>query len=178
MADKKKIIVVSTDFGTERDEIKVPVEELRKLGHDVTVATPSGEGVQTFVGDKDRGEVFPTDMKLAEAQGPFDVVVLPGGTLNADAARMDAEVQKIVKEQVQAGRTVAAICHAPWILVETDVARGKTLTAYDSVRTDLRNAGATVVDQSVKVCPANGWTLISSRTPDDLADFVKAIDEA
>lgn len=178
MSEKKKIIVVSTDFGTEQPEITVPVEKLKQLGHDVTVATPSGKDVQTMVGDKDKGEVFPTDIKLSDAQGEYDVVVLPGGTLNADAARMDEEIQQVVKDQVAAGRTIAAVCHAPWILVESGVAEGKTMTGYESVRTDLRNAGATVVDESAKVCTAKGWTLITSRTPDDLDDFVKAIDEA
>ncbi|WP_420174385.1 type 1 glutamine amidotransferase domain-containing protein [Luteococcus sp. OSA5] len=174
----KKIIIVSTDFGVEQPEIVVPATKLKELGHEVVVATPSGEDVQTFVGDKDRGEVFPVDAKLSQASGPFDVVVLPGGTLNSDAARMDPEIQSIVKSQAEAGRTVAAICHAPWVLVETGLAEGKTLTGYDSVRTDLKNAGATVVDEQAKVCTANGWTLITSRNPDDLDAFVKAIDEA
>ena len=178
MSNQKKIIVVSTDFGTEQPEIVVPVTKLRELGHEVTVATPSGKDVQTMVDDKDKGEVFPTDMKLSEAQGPYDVVVLPGGTLNADAGRLEAEIQQIVTEQAEAGRTIAAICHAPWILAETGLAEGKTLTGYQSIRTDLKNAGATVVDEEVKVCQAKGWTLITSRTPDDLDAFVKAIDEA
>lgn len=178
MAENKKILVVSTDFGTEQDEIVVPVEKLRELGHDVTVATPSGEDVQTFVDDKEKGKVFPTDKKLSEVEGDFDVVVLPGGTLNADAGRIDSEIQKVVTAQAEAGRTIAAICHAPWILVETGLAKGKTLTGFESIRTDLANAGATVVDQEVKVCPANGWTAITSRTPDDLDAFVQAIDEA
>ena len=85
---------------------------------------------------------------------------------------------QIVTEQAEAGRTIAAICHAPWILAETGLAEGKTLTGYQSIRTDLKNAGATVVDEEVKVCQAKGWTLITSRTPDDLDAFVKAIDEA
>lgn len=174
----KKIIVVSTDFGVEQPEIEVPVARLKELGHDVTVATPSGEDVQTFVNDKDRGVVFPVDIKLADAADEYDVVVLPGGTLNSDAARMDEQIQRIVKAQADAGRTVAAVCHAPWVLVQTGLAQGKTLTGYESVREDLANAGATVVDEAVKVCPANGWTLITSRTPDDLDDFVAAIDQA
>lgn len=174
----KKIIIVSTDFGVEQPEIEVPVTRLKELGHDVTVATPSGEDVQTFVGDKDRGVVFPVDIKLADATDEYDVVVLPGGTLNSDAARMDEQIQRIVKAQADAGRTVAAVCHAPWVLVQTGLAQGKTLTGYESVREDLANAGATVVDEAVKVCPANGWTLITSRTPDDLDDFVAAIDQA
>lgn len=178
MTNQKKILIVSTDFGVEQPEIVVPATKLKELGHEVVVATPSGEDVQTFVNDKDRGEVFPVDTKLADAQGDFDVVLLPGGTLNSDAARIDSEIQQVVKAQAEAGRTVAAVCHAPWVLVETGLAKGKTMTGYESIRTDLANAGATVVDQEVKVCPANGWTLITSRTPDDLDAFVKAVDEA
>lgn len=174
----KKILILSTDFGVEQPEIEVPATKLKELGHDVTVATPSGDDVQTFVNDKDRGIVFPVDAKLADAKGEYDVVVLPGGTLNSDAARIDSEIQQVVKAQADAGRTIAAVCHAPWVLVETGLVEGKTLTGYESIRTDLKNAGGTVVDQEVKVCPANGWTLITSRTPDDLDAFVTAIDEA
>ncbi|WP_040160668.1 DJ-1/PfpI family protein [Nigerium massiliense] len=173
---EKKILIVSTDFGTERDELTVPLRKLKDLGHQVSVATPSGEDVQTFVGDRDRDEVVPTDLKLADASGPYDVIVLPGGTLNADAGRMDEGIRAIVKEQAGAGRPVAAICHAPWVLVDTELASGKNLTSYTSVRPDLQNAGATWHDQSVVTCDANGWTLITSRNPDDLDDFVGAID--
>lgn len=174
----KKIIVVSTEFGTEQDELKVPVEELKKLGHDVTVATPSGKDVQTMKADKDLGDVVKADIKLSKAEGPFDVVVLPGGTLNADAGRMDADIQKLVKEQAGAGRTIAAICHAPWILVETGLAKGKKLTSYESIATDVKNAGGNWVDESAVTCGAQGWTLVTSRNPDDLKDFVAAIDDS
>ncbi|MBV7292596.1 DJ-1/PfpI family protein [Corynebacterium sp. TAE3-ERU16] len=176
MTDKKKIIIVSTDFGTEQAEIVQPADKLRALGHDVTVATPTGEDVRTLEGDREPASVIPTDVRLSEAVGPFDVVVLPGGTLNSDAARMDEDVRDLVRRQADEGRAVAAICHAPWVLIESGVAAGKTMTGYDSVRTDLRNAGATVVDESVKVCTANGWTLITSRTPRDLDNFIDAID--
>ena len=177
MADKKKIIIVSTDFGTEQAEIAQPVEQLRALGHDVVVATPSGEDVQTLEGDRNRASVIPSDVRLSDAPGPFDVIVLPGGTLNSDAARMDGDIQKLVRKQAREGRAIAAICHAPWILIESGVVAGKTLTGYDSVRTDLSNAGATVVDETVRVCTAKGWTLITSRNPGDLDDFVRTIDE-
>lgn len=171
------ILILSTDFGTERDEIAVPLEQLRARGHDVTVATPSGEDVQTFLGDRDRDAVVPTDARIADLDGVYDIVVLPGGTLNADAARMDRDIRMRVKRQVGEGRTVAAICHAPWILVEADVARGKNLTSVANVRTDLENAGALWHDEEVVRCEVNGWTLITSRTPEDLEAFVGAIDE-
>jgi protease I len=102
--------------------------------------------------------------------------VIPGGTVNADTLRQDADAQRIVNEFVKAGKTVAAICHGPWLLIDAGVVEGKTLTSYPSVRTDLMNADAADwVDTEVKQCPANGWTLITSRNPDDLPAFNKAI---
>lgn len=174
----KKIVIVSTDFGTERDEITVPLRELRERGHDVTVATPSGEDVQTFLHDRDRDEVVPTDSKVAELDADdIEVLVLPGGTLNADAARVDTDIARLVTGHAKSGRTIAAICHAPWILVEAGLAKGKTMTSVGNVRTDVINAGATWKDDAVVECGEGGWTLLTSRTPDDIDAFVDAIDK-
>lgn len=174
----KNILILSTEFGTERAELETPLTELKAKGHTVTLATPDGGAVTTVEGDKDHSKVIPADTKVGDVTGDFDVVVLPGGTVNADTARMDESITALVKKQADAGRTVAAICHAPWILINAGVAKGKTLTSYASVQTDLENAGATWKDEQVFVCPANGWTLITSRNPGDLDAFVKAIDEA
>lgn len=175
----KNIVILSTDFGTERDEITVPLRKLREAGHEVRVATPSGEDVQTFLHDKDRDVVVPTDMKVADAAGEeFDVVVLPGGTLNADAARVDAGIRGIVTGQAEAGRTVAAICHAPWVLVEAGLAKDKNMTSVGTIRTDVVNAGATWYDEPVVTCDTGGWTLITSRTPADIDAFCEAIEKA
>ncbi|MFO6198818.1 DJ-1/PfpI/YhbO family deglycase/protease, partial [Pseudomonas aeruginosa] len=106
------------------------------------------------------------------------VLLVPGGTVNADTLRQDSEARRLVREFSDAGKTVAAICHGPWLLIDAGVARGKTLTSYSSVRIDLTNAGANWVDTRVKVCPANGWTLITSRNPGDLQAFNEAIGEA
>ena len=174
----KKIVILSTDFGTERDEITVPLRKLRESGNDVTVATPTGEDVQTFLHDRDRDEVVPTDAKVSDLAGDFDVVVLPGGTLNADAARVDEGIRKVVTQQAEAGRTIAAICHAPWVLVDAGLAKNKNLTSVGNVRSDLVNAGATWHDEAVVECGTGGWTLITSRTPDDIDAFVEAIEKA
>lgn len=174
----KKILILSTDFGTERDEITVPLRKLRESGNDVTVATPSGEDVQTFLGDRDRDVVVPTDAKLADVSGDFDVVVLPGGTLNADAARVDEGIRKVVGDQAAAGRTIAAICHAPWILIDAGLAKNKNLTSVGNVRPDLVNAGATWHDEPVVECETGGWKLVTSRTPADINAFVEAIEKA
>lgn len=172
----KKILILSTEFGTERDELVVPLERLRQLGHDVTLATPSGGAVQTMKHDKELSDTVPADKKVADATDAYDVIVLPGGALNADHGRTDEGIRRLVKAQAGAGRSIAAICHAGWILVEDGLTKGKELTSYPSIRTDLENAGATWYDKSVVTSDANGWTLVTSRNPRDLDDFVKAID--
>jgi protease I len=109
----------------------------------------------------------------------FNTLVIPGGTVNADTLRQDAAALRLIKEFADAGKTIAAICHGPWALIDAGVIKGKTLTSYKSVRIDLENAGAAGwVDEPVKQCQANGWTLITSRTPDDLPAFNDAIAKA
>lgn len=175
----KKILVISTDFGTERDELVVPVDKLKGLGHDVTVATPNGEPVQTVLSDKDWDLEFPVDGKLSGyTSTDFDVIVLPGGTVNSDNARLDTEILDQLKKQAGAGRTIAAICHAPWALIDAGLAPNKNLTSYTSVRIDLENAGATWHDVPVQICNTDEWTLITSRNPGDLDPFIEAIDQA
>jgi protease I len=103
--------------------------------------------------------------------GEYGALVLPGGVANPDALRMNPEAVAFVRSFFEAGRPVAAICHAPWTLVEADVVRGRTLTSWPSLRTDLTNAGGVWVDEPVRVCRNGPNTLITSRRPDDLADF-------
>ncbi|QGF24709.1 type 1 glutamine amidotransferase domain-containing protein [Raineyella fluvialis] len=172
----KKILILSTEYGTERDELIVPLERLKELGHQVTLATPNGGAVQTLKSDKHPTDRVPADTKVADVTDDYDVIVLPGGALNADKGRMDADICRLVKAQADAGRPIAAICHAPWVLVETGLARGKDLTSYVSIRTDTVNAGATWHDEPVVTSDANGWTLVTSRNPHDLDAFVRAID--
>lgn len=173
----KKILILSTEYGTERDELVVPLEKLKELGHEVTLATPSGNPVQTLKHDKDPADKVAADVKVGDVTGTYDVVVLPGGALNADHGRMDPGILQLVKAQAEEGRPIAAICHAPWILAETGLTKGKTLTSYKSIRTDLENAGATWQDHALVTDASNGWTLVTSRNPGDLDVFVKAIDE-
>lgn len=163
--------------GVEEAELAKPWEAVTQAGAKAVLLSPEDSSVPSLVGDWDRGREFPVDGPIAGADpAAYDALVLPGGTLNADAARLDEGIRSIVADQAEAGRAVAAICHAPWILVDAGVAEGKTLTGYDSVRIDLANAGASVVDEEVKVCTAGGWTLITSRTPADLDAFISAID--
>ena len=173
--DGKKVLVISTNYGVEQDEIVVPTEQLRERGATVTVAAQDSDTIQTLVGDKDPGKTVEPDTTIAgvNAQG-FDALVVPGGTINADTLRQDASAVSLVTAFVEAGKPVAAICHGPWALVEAGVLQGKTITSFASLQTDIRNAGAEWVDQEVQV----DGGFITSRTPKDLPAFVDAIESA
>jgi protease I len=106
------------------------------------------------------------------------MLIIPGGTLNADHLRMNEDAVSTVRSFASAGRPVAAICHGPWALVEADAVGGKTLTSYPSLRTDIRNAGGAWLDEPVMRDDAGGWTLITSRTPEDLDDFLREVESA
>ena len=172
-------LIITTNYGVEQDELKKPLEALREAGVPVTLAATEAGPIQSLVGDKDKGETFTPDVALSDAEmGDHAVLVIPGGTINADTLRTDEAAVSLVQQFSKAGRTVAAICHGPWLLAEADVAGGKTSTSYPSLATDLRNAGATWVDEELQRCEANGWTLLTSRTPDDLGAFSPAVVEA
>ncbi|MCP2287229.1 type 1 glutamine amidotransferase domain-containing protein [Nocardia amikacinitolerans] len=174
--DGVRVLVVTSNTGVEHDELLVPRDELRERGARVTHAAPKSEAVQTFRHDVDKDEVVSPDAALdAVDTDDFDVLVVPGGTVNADKLRADDRAVALAKEFAGAGKPVAAICHGPWLLVEADLLRGKTLTSYHSLRTDVDNAGGAWVDEPVVRSPENGWTLITSRAPGDLSDFVGAI---
>ncbi len=116
------------------------------------------------------------DLAVAEADaGDYAALVLPGGVANGDALRLDEDARRFVKAFLDAGKPVATICHAPWILADIDAVRGRTMTSWPTLQTDLRNAGATWVDQELKECTAQGFTLLTSRTPDDLEAFTSAV---
>lgn len=176
----KNILIITSNTGIERDELLKPLEALRGFGATVTHGSSEGGTTQTFVGDTEKDRTVESDAKLSELSGAdFDALVIPGGTVNADTLRQDAAALKLINEFVKAGKTVAAICHGPWALIDAGVIEGKTLTSYKSVRTDLVNAGAADwVDAEAKTCTANGWTLITSRTPDDLPAFNDTIAKA
>ncbi|MBT1595806.1 type 1 glutamine amidotransferase domain-containing protein [Curtobacterium flaccumfaciens] len=173
--DGKKILVITTNYGVEQDEIVVPTEQLRERGASVTVAAKETGTIQTLVGDKDPGQTFEPDTTLAGVDAnDFDALVIPGGTINADTLRQESRAATLVQAFAEASKPVAAICHGPWTLVEAGVLSGKTVTSFPSLQTDLRNAGAEWVDQEVQV----DGGFITSRTPDDLPAFVDAIESA
>ncbi|GEK21080.1 type 1 glutamine amidotransferase domain-containing protein [Cellulomonas xylanilytica] len=173
-----RVLVIVTSYGVEQDELVVPVEHLRERGATVVVASVSTDPVQTLVDDKDPGRVVQPDTTYEDAGSDFDLLLVPGGTINADALRLQSGAVDTVRTFASSGRPVAAICHGPWALVEAGVVEGRTVTSYPSLQTDLRNAGATWVDQSVSVDDSGPFTLVTSRTPDDLGDFLPAVEKA
>ena len=157
----------------EYEEVKNKLED---KGYKTTlITTNKDKKVQAMQQDVDKGDTFTADILASEANiADYDALVLPGGTVNADTIRGNEEAHKIIHAINDAGKTLAVICHAPWALINTGIAKGKTLTSYQSLQTDLENAGATFVDKTVQV----DGNLITSRNPDDIDNFVEAIDKS
>src|SRR4249919_1042269 len=164
----KTIAFVVAPEGVEQVELTEPWKAVEQAGGTPRLVSTDSGKVQGF-NHLDKADTFDVDVTIDQADvSQFDGLVLPGGVANPDALRLDAGAVAFVRGFFEADKPVAAICHAPWMLVEADVVRGRTLTSWPSLRTDLRNAGATWVDEEV-VTDANGAsTLITSRNPDDL----------
>ncbi|WP_327267698.1 type 1 glutamine amidotransferase [Streptomyces sp. NBC_01218] len=170
----RRVLAIVTNYGVEQDELVVPVGQLRESGAEVHVAAVSPDEIRTLVGDKDPGETVRPDLTLADVDPTsYDLLLIPGGTLNADTLRLQDEALEIVRSFTRGRRPIAAICHGPWVLVEAGVVESRTLTSYASLRTDIRNAGGTWVDEPVISDNAADWVLVTSRTPDDLGPFVR-----
>jgi protease I len=165
------IAILATD-GVERVELTEPRQALEAAGATTRLLSIHEGEILAREHDLDPAGTFAVDGLVAGASvDDYDALVLPGGTVNPDKLRMDPDAVRFVRDMVGAGKPVAAICHGPWTLVEADVVRGRTLTSWPSVRTDLRNAGANVVDQEAVV----DGNLVSSRSPDDLPAFCATI---
>ncbi len=175
----RRILVMTTNFGAESDELTKPIAALREAGATVTVAATEPGVVKTLAGDRDPGPEVPVDTTYDQVKASdFDALVLPGGTLNGDQLRADETVQQVTRAFAADAKPVAAICHAPWLLVDAGLAAGRDLTSVPTIRNDLVNAGANWTDQKVVVDEAGGYRLITSRTPDDLDAFNAAIIDA
>src|SRR3954469_19489783 len=169
---QSKILIMATN-GFEQSELQVPLERLRAAGATVEVAAPEAGEIRGWA-EKDGGDTVPVDKTLDDVRvEDYDALVLPGGVLNPDTLRTRPRAVEIVRGFIEASKTVAAICHGPWMLAEADVLEGRRITSYRSVRTDMTNAGAEWVDQAVVV--DNG--LVTSRSPADLDAFVPKIIE-
>ncbi len=167
----KRVAILAAD-GVERIEMEEPRSAITQAGGRCELLSLEEGEIQSRNHDLEPCPSFPVDVLVKDASvEDYDALVLPGGTVNPDKLRINADAVDFVRNFVQSGRPVGAICHGPWTLVEADVVNGRRLTSYPSIRTDLRNAGADVVDEEVVI--DNG--LVTSRSPDDLPAFCDAI---
>jgi protease I len=170
----KTIAFLVAAEGIERVELTEPWAAVVDAGGSAVLLSPEKGDVQTF-DHLDKAETLPVDKAVKDADlADYDALVLPGGVANPDALRLDGDAVGFIRDFVGTGKPVAAICHAPWTLVEAGVLQGRTLTSWPSLRTDITNAGGTWVDQEVVV----DGNLITSRNPDDIPAFTKALLDA
>ena len=168
----KRVAILATD-GVEQVELTEPRKALDRAGAKTVVVSPKSGKIKGWQHDH-WGDEIPVDLTLDSASADtFDALMLPGGVMNPDHLRMDKKAVQFVKSFFQAGKPVAAICHGPWLLVEADVVRGRTVTSWPSLETDLRNAGADWVDREV----ATDEGLVTSRKPDDIPAFSRKMIE-
>jgi protease I len=171
-----KILILATD-GFEQSELEVPREKLKAVAQLVHVTAPkSRKDKKTIMGweQKDWGRPVEVDSELSEVSASFyDALVLPGGQMNPDSLRIDADAMKLIRDFVASGKVVAAVCHAPWLLIEANAVRGRKATSYSSIKTDMINAGANWVDETVVADQG----IVTSRNPGDLEAFVGKIIE-
>lgn len=169
----KRIAILATD-GVEQVELTGPRDAVVQEGAEIEIISLEPGELQAMNNDIEPADTFVVDRTAKEASATdYDALLMPGGTVNADKLRVDPDVRRFVQEVFRAGLPVGVICHAPWTLIDADLARGRTLTSYPSVWTDLRNAGATVVDEEV----VTDQGLVSSRSPEDLPAFCAKIVE-
>jgi protease I len=167
-----RILIVATD-GFEEWELFGPREMLQKRGADVVLASLKRDPIQATIHD-DPGKTIRPDLTVDEAHADdFDALIIPGGVRNPDQLRMHPRVVDLIREFDRQGKPIAAICHGPWLLVEADLLRGRTATSWPSIRTDLRNAGANVVDEPA----VTDGNIVTSRKPDDVEAFTNALIE-
>ncbi|GAA1725146.1 type 1 glutamine amidotransferase domain-containing protein [Nonomuraea sp. AD125B] len=178
MMNGKTIAFLVAPEGVEQVELTEPWKAVKQAGGTPKlISTDSGQ-IQGF-NHLDKADEFAVDDTVDTADpASFDGLVLPGGVANPDFLRMQPAAVRFVHAFFDAGKPVAAICHAPWTLIEADVVRGRTMTSWPSLQTDLRNAGATWVDQEVVVDTEGPNTLVTSRKPDDLKAFCQAATDA
>ncbi|MER6509335.1 type 1 glutamine amidotransferase domain-containing protein [Nonomuraea sp. NPDC001636] len=178
MLNGKTIAFLVAPEGVEQVELTEPWQAVKQAGGTPRLVSTSSGKIQAF-NHLDKADTFAVDATVDDADpGDFDALLLPGGVANPDFLRTVPQAVRFARAFFDAGKPVAAICHAPWTLVEADVVRGRTLTSWPSLRTDLRNAGATWKDQEVVVCTDGPNTLVTSRKPDDLKAFCQATTDA
>ncbi|AYC37474.1 type 1 glutamine amidotransferase domain-containing protein [Streptomyces griseorubiginosus] len=169
-----RIAFLTAPEGVEQIELTDPWQAAVDAGHETVLVSTEPGKIQAF-NHLDKGDTFPVQEVVGETSADsFGGLVLPGGVANPDFLRTDEKAVAFVRDFFTQGRPVAAICHAPWTLIEADVVRGRVLTSWPSLQTDIRNAGGTWVDEQVKVCDHGNNKLVTSRKPDDLKAFCQA----
>ena len=170
----KRIAIIATSFFEEAELVK-PRDELRAAGAEVKVYSTSTEPIQAVEGDTEPTQKVDVDGTFDDIDvDDIDALIVPGGTINADSIRAEEKAQALVKAVDDAGKPLAVICHGPWLLVSAGLVAGRRLTSFPSLSIDVKNAGGDWVDEEVVV----DGNLITSRNPDDLPAFVKAITDA
>lgn len=165
-----RVLIVATD-GFEEWELFGPRQILQERGAEVVLASLKRDPIQATVHD-DPGKTIRPDLVIDEANADdFDALILPGGVRNPDQLRLHGNVIALISRFAQQGKPIAAICHGPWLLVEADLLRDRTATSWPSIRTDLRNAGARIVDQAA----VTDGNIVTSRNPDDVEAFTNAL---
>ncbi len=169
----RKVAVLATD-GVEQIELTRPVEALKAEGAQVEVVSPKSGEIQGY-NHFDKGDTIAVDRELSQADaGAYDAIVLPGGVINPDQLRLERGAIDFIRSFAQAGKPIAAICHGPWTLINAEAVQGRRVTSWPSLEADLKNAGATWVDEEVVVDQG----LVTSRKPDDLDAFcAKMVEE-
>ncbi|TAN20203.1 MAG: type 1 glutamine amidotransferase [Actinomycetota bacterium] len=170
-----RVAFLVANEGIEQIELTTPWEFLKSEGALVELVAPNG-GTARAMNHLSLADEFPVDRTTSQLNvDDFDAVVLPGGVANPDRLRLDSNAVNFLKKMTAASKPIAAICHGPWTLVEGDLVRGRTLTSWPSLRTDIINAGGNWVDEEVKICTSGSNILVTSRNPHDLPAFCDAI---
>ena len=167
----RRVAFLTANEGIEQVELTEPWRAVQEAGGTPELLAPEPGTAQAF-NHLEKADAFPVDRTVGDANpADYDGLVLPGGVANPDRLRMDPSAVQFVRAMFEAGRPAAVICHGPWTLVEADLVRGRTLTSWPSLQTDIRNAGGTWADAEVQVCTRGPNVLVTSRKPDDLPAF-------